>query len=283
MRRVFISYAFDDLRSERALIEARLFREQLWAELVRSSFEVINTWDNQKDVGLDWERSSLDLISKCDLFLGLIYENRANVLFELGYAMGFGKPVLIVSPSNKELPSDLLNVRSIKANSFDISLINRIIHTVDVLITSQHETVENKLTEKLIDIDSAYKAYLHKPNCFDQMDYKSFEDLVYQWLKDNEFEPERIKNAGDGGYDFIVRNYKGYAKTLVELKKLNMNGRVPINHVQQFMRTIESWHADRGIFITTSDFTDAAKAFVDSSYANVELWNLEKLFKVLRR
>jgi len=283
MRRIFISSTINDLRSHRALVEASLFREQLRAELRSHSFEVINTWDNQKDVDLDWGKSSLNLIATCDLFLAFIYGNIANVLLELGYAMGIGKPVLIVSLPNKELPPDLLNVRFIKANSFDISLINRIIHTLDVLTTSGYETKENRLVDKFIDIDSAYKAYLHKPNCFDQIDYKAFEDLVYQWLKANEFDPERIKNVSDGGADFIAHNYKGHAKTLIELKKLNMNGRVSINHVQQFIGAIEPWKADWGIFITTSDFTDAAKAFADSSNANVELWNLEKLFKVLRR
>jgi hypothetical protein len=281
MMRVFISSTIADLERERSSVKACL--EQLNTELCNHNFEVINTWDSQKDVGVDYECSSLDLIRRCDLLLALISDNESNVYFELGYAMASGKQVLIVSPPNKELPSSLKNIRSIKAHSFDIDLINRIICALDVIATSENRTVKKIPTERHIDINSAYNAYLHNPNYFDQMDYKTFEDLVYEWFKANEFDLERAKGHSDGGYDLIIWNYKEYSKTLVGLKKLNKNGRVSINQIQQFIGDIETGRADRGVFITTSDFTDAAKAYVHSTHSKIELWDLEKVFKVLRK
>ena len=95
-------------------------------------------------------------------------------------------------------------------------------------------------------------------------------------------EPERPESNRDYGFDFVLRNYKNYHKTIVEVKKYSQSSKVSVNTIHQVFGTLNIYEADHALIITTSDFTSSAKDFVSKMNEKVELWNIENLIEQIR-
>src|SRR5262249_13012902 len=54
-----------------------------------------------------WQEEILSAIKRCDVFVAVLENASPNVMFELGYALGAGKRVLLCRTNGSEIPFDI--------------------------------------------------------------------------------------------------------------------------------------------------------------------------------
>ena len=69
-----------------------------------------------QDYCVDMSSGVIKLISNAEIVIGVITQNPANVLYEIGLAVGMGKGVFLLIDNSEEIPSDLYNLTYIKIN-----------------------------------------------------------------------------------------------------------------------------------------------------------------------
>jgi len=81
---------------------------------------------------------------------------------------------------------------------------------------------------------------------------------------------ERIGGSGDLGVDLLATNPAGET-VVIQCKRYGRGNRVGSPAVQSLMGTVVNRGADRGIFVTTSDFTAPAVALAKSTRVPITL------------
>lgn len=89
-----------------------------------------------------------------------------------------------------------------------------------------------------------------------------------------------VGQSGDGGIDGIIDEDKlGLDKVYIQAKRWdNVVGRPELSN---FVGSLAGVHADKGVFITTSDFTKQAREYVAKIEKNISLINGEKLVELM--
>ena len=105
-----------------------------------------------------------------------------------------------------------------------------------------------------------------------------FEQFVADLYKIKGFDTEVTGGCGDGGKDIIM--YKGRHKYAVEVKLYRQDHKVDREKIQKLHSAMIDIEADRGIFVTTSDFTEPAYDYAKKF--NIETVNGEELSKKIR-
>ena len=105
-----------------------------------------------------------------------------------------------------------------------------------------------------------------------------FEEFIADLYKTKGFDTELTTGASDGGKDIIMT--KGRHKYAVEVKLYNQSHKVDRERIQKLHSAMIDIDADRGIFVTTSDFTDPAYEYADKY--NIETINGEDLSKMIK-
>lgn len=86
--------------------------------------------------------------------------------------------------------------------------------------------------------------------------------------------------SGDGGVDAIIKEDKlGLGEIYLQAKR--WEGTVPAKEVRDFAGALQAKKSKKGIFITTSDFSNDAKEFVKSIPSNIRLINGEQLARYM--
>jgi restriction system protein len=94
----------------------------------------------------------------------------------------------------------------------------------------------------------------------------------------------RIGRSGDGGIDGIIElDELGLEVIYIQAKRLRPNSAVPISAVRDFIGSLESKHANKGIFVSTAHFSVATRALVQSISKNVVLIDGRKLSELMVR
>lgn len=104
---------------------------------------------DQAEIQWEWARSNLDLSDRLpgdlrkimrgvDFVIGVILGDSAsdNIMFEVGLAVGMGKPVLLVVADQRKVPSDLAGIPSVQAPLNDERALS--LH-LDLLIRSSRQ------------------------------------------------------------------------------------------------------------------------------------------------
>jgi hypothetical protein len=104
---------------------------------------------DRAEIQWEWARSNLDLsdrlpgdlrkiIRGVDLVIGVILGDAAtdNTMFEVGLAVGLGKPVLLIVADPRNMPSDLASIPSVNASLHDEKALE--LH-LDLLIRSSRQ------------------------------------------------------------------------------------------------------------------------------------------------
>lgn len=116
---------------------------------------------------------------------------------------------------------------------------------------------------------------------FSNIDGYKFEELVASLLRKMDFSVEQTSLSGDGGVDIIAINnrpiYKG--KYLIQCK--NWIKPVGQPEIRDLFGVVTSEHANKGIIITTSYFTDQAIQFAHNK--NIELIDHDALINLLNQ
>lgn len=115
---------------------------------------------------------------------------------------------------------------------------------------------------------------------------REFEKLVVQLLQKMGYGGE-IKNSGhvtqysnDKGIDGVIReDILGFGRINIQAKRYAIDNKVPREDIQKFVGALAVAQSDKGVFITTSDFTKGAYEYAESlnSSTKIVLINGEKL------
>jgi restriction system protein len=89
-----------------------------------------------------------------------------------------------------------------------------------------------------------------------------------------------VGQSGDGGIDGIIDEDKlGLDKVFIQAKRWDsVVGRPELN---KFVGSLAGVHADKGVFITTSDYTKEARDYIGKVGKNISLINGEKLVELM--
>lgn len=261
MKSVFISHSRNS--------KDALFIQDLVKELRTYEFELVGGLENL----YDFSSNVINYIKKCNLFIAVITSQDPNIFFEVGYALGGRKQVLIVCSPNIDLPPDLANVVSIRGELYDTNIL------FDVVRQAQKMKIQESVGQKEFkDLNSILQTYRTDPEYFDQIEPLEFERMIQEWFRAGGFDPKSHSSQIDEGYDFFIEKFKEQ-RVIVEVKKLNRSSRLSIGQVQKLMGAVYAMEADAGILISTAEFTSSAKDFAERCKPRIELWDMDKLLE----
>lgn len=141
------------------------------------------------------------------------------------------------------------------------------------VVESACEQINRNLTFELLEI-------LHKlkPFFFEKVVVDLIEKMGYS--SGHEGSSRAFCMGSDGGIDGLIEEDRlGLDKIYIQAKRWSNNVGRP--ELQQFAGTLIGKHANKGVFITTSDFSKEARDFVKESGSNISLINGEKLVSLM--
>lgn len=93
---------------------------------------------------------------------------------------------------------------------------------------------------------------------------------------------EHTGKTGDDGIDGIInQDVLGVDKIYVQAKRYANNNHVTAGDLRNFIGALDMRRAVKGVFVTTSDFTNDAKSTVEKSTKNIVLINGEQLAQLM--
>lgn len=115
------------------------------------------------------------------------------------------------------------------------------------------------------------------PYQFEQMMIDLFKKMGYKGINSEAFVTQK---SNDGGIDGILnQDALGFRKIYVQVKRYGENDTVGRPTISQFHGDLDLQHADSGVFITTSSFTEGAKKAAKSF--NIKLIDGDMLTKLM--
>lgn len=240
-------------------------------ELIEMGYEVLNK--ESDEYFFDESKATPEyLISQSNVFIAIIKEKSPFVFYELGYATALGKKVLIISESEFDLPSSLRKYNYIR---FDSGISNSMYNVISFLQNTNIE--EKQIRNEISNFKDLITTFKENSQIIDRVSGPEFEDFIFNYFITNGVNVEKPNSSTDYGFDFILRNWKGFSKTIVEVKKYNRNSKVSVNTIQQVVGAMNIYEANHAIIITTSEFTASAKEFANSMTKKIELWDINYL------
>lgn len=240
-------------------------------DLIEMGYEVVNKesdesfFDESKATPEYW-------ISQADVFIALIKDKSPFVFYELGYATALGKKVLIISESEFDLPTSLKKYNYIR---FDSGMSNAIYNVINFLQKTNIE--EKSVRDNISNFKELITNFRENSQIIDRVSGSEFEEFIFTYFRNSGANVDRPNTSTDYGYDFILKDWKGFHKTIVEVKKYNRNSKVSVNTIQQVVGAMNIYEADHAVIITTSEFTASAKEFASSMTKKIELWDINYL------
>lgn len=114
---------------------------------------------------------------------------------------------------------------------------------------------------------------------FSKMNGYEFEEFVTELLNKTGFKAEQTALSGDGGIDIVAYSNRPFYKGKYIIQCKNWNNVVGAPEIRDLYGVVMSERANKGIIITTSDFTQQALDF--SSDKNLELINGKQLYAII--
>ena len=255
MKRVFLSHSSSDPKAE-----------DIARALQAAGFGIATPFTTPFDAGKDVATSLFEQLKQASVVVAVLGEQKANVLLELGYALGMAKPVILIANPNSNLPFDLAGIETIDYKAPTREIVLKILRSIERLQR------ENRLEEA--EFPRNLREMLHVrmefPERFERIPYWAFERAVRDAFHAAGYETEQADLTSDYGFDFKVKRRDG--DLLVEIKKLSPNGRASIAAVQQLLGALHAYEAPRALLICTSDFTDSARGFAKRHARELSLW-----------
>jgi restriction endonuclease Mrr len=207
--------------------------------------------------------------------IALITRPSPHVFYEIGYAEGIGKKIVILSESEAHLPSDLKAMRMVSFDPYDSSFIYRLL---EILEEEPDQMEEEKMEHMLRDHPERIFRLFHEHRAsFERVDNRTFEQIVARLFQSRGFDLDNHSERSPASYDFLLRQFEGSSRIVVEVKKYSASSKVSVGQVQQLLGAVAAERADLGILITPSDFTKTAVDFASRCHPRIELWSLKDL------
>lgn len=229
----------------------------------------ISPFDDEFSLGENWENEIYSSIIDCDLFVAVLdKESSPHFIYEIGYAQGAGKKIVLIIKEGSEVPSMFRNHLFYKwdENNFDY-LANKIIK----------ELIKTDTKEK-IKFSEVLKDSIYNTNHIYKYSSKDFENIIIDMFKKRGYECDFNKDKQDVGYDLLIKNFKDNKNALIECKKYDLNKKVSIDTVIQLFSELVLNQLDIGLIITTSTFTNSAIEYAKKiKNKKILLWDIKKL------
>lgn len=145
------------------------------------------------------------------------------------------------------------------------------------LVTKAHRAITIELRQQLL-------AYIHSQShgFFESLIIDVVLSLGYAGRKRDL--ARKIGRSGDGGIDGIIElDELGLDAIYLQAKRLKPNSAVAISSVRDFIGSLETHHASKGVFVTTGEFTKSAHLVTQAISKKVVLINGERLADLMIR
>lgn len=267
MKKVFISYPCNDK-------QAQAFAHFLREHLPAFGAEAIDIFmDESIQPGDEWRSSLTAAINRCSMFICFASEMNPNVMFELGYALGKNKQILLVGDS-RSIPADLQQMVYIPRES----------HPYDVLAQIQKSLSSFEERRPYLGLDPqspkpSIGTLIERPDLLDSLEGLELEELVKEWFVKKGYHVSGDDVAHDRGFDFMVAPFRD-GNAAVEVKKYRTTSRVPVAVVRQLLGSLVAERIPVGIVISSAPYTESAIFFAREVAPTILLWTLHDLVKM---
>jgi hypothetical protein len=270
VKRIFISHSADNDSVELAHYLSQKLRD----------FGVgITSLHDSVESGHQIKEAVQDVIKQCSVVIALVTKASANVFYEMGYAEGIGKKIIILRDAEIPLPSDLRSVPMIAFNKSDSSFIYPLMEILEEEVATLGEDKPDNLLRD--NPERVFDLYREHRGSFERIDNKTFEEIVRRLFQKHGFQVELYSDRSPASFDFAVEGLEGAKRVVVEVKKYNSSGKISVGQVQQLLGAVVAERADFGVMISPSEYTRTAVDFVSRCKPKVELWNMEELARRL--
>ncbi|MVP00721.1 restriction endonuclease [Paenibacillus lutrae] len=261
--KAFISHSY---RNSNSYLLENLYKqlENFKIEIVNNRYSYIGNEDITGEL--------LSYIRKCDVFISIIDSSIPEVFLELGYAIGLGKPIILISYDEIEFPAHLKNYLYIRWDNDNI-----VVEIMRYMERLNKGTLTDKQGDDFLesDVNQVIDKLYWVPESLQNIDGKQFEEVIFKWFIKKGFRVERI-GSKDYGYDFIIQT-PSRGEVLVDVKKFAPNNNITVMKVQQLLGAVHAYHADGGLIITSSGYTSSARDFAYKCSPRIELLSIGDL------
>jgi nucleoside 2-deoxyribosyltransferase len=227
--------------------------------------------------GTDLNEEVLSAIKRCDIFVAFIYKAHPNVMFELGYALGAGKSVLLIRGNSGEIPFNVATLPALMIDRFDSRSISEAVQRI------KRATIRSR--PAIRDFQNAQE--MLRRMCDDEsflgeVEPRAFEECIAKVLQEKGFSAELLSTRNDRGFDVEIHDFFPNEAAVVQVKKQNRNSRLSVSEVQRVVGSAVTARAARAIIVTSGGFTASARFFADESPIRVVLLTIDELADLTR-
>jgi HJR/Mrr/RecB family endonuclease len=245
--------------------------------LLSEGIEVRTVGDIAAGRSYNWSGEILSAIKACDVYIALFRDESKNTLLELGFALGCGKPVLLVLSGKPHLP---LEIASFPISVIDIANPNTTSEFVETVkrITAHSQRVHSELQGAKESLQLMCKS----DDYLDSIETRTFEEIISRFLFDLGFNTTLLAPRNEVGIDISIVEFLPNVKAIVEVKKLSRAGRVGLSDVQRVIGAAFYAKAQRALMITAGDFTSSARFCAQESPIKMSLITIDELVEMSR-
>lgn len=149
--------------------------------------------------------------------------------------------------------------------------------TPDESMRTAHEQIDSALAQDLLE-----RIYEAPPDFFERLIVTLLLNMGYGGSKENA--GRILGQSGDGGVDGVVdQDALGLDRLYIQAKRYKPGNNVGSGAIRDFFGSLDRHKAAKGLFVTTSDFSTAAKETADLLSKRIVLIDGEKLARLMIR
>ena len=266
MKAAYISHSRSDAQNARILAEL----------LATRGVDVAKT--EELALAAEWHAEIFSSIRRCSLFVAFIEEGPIpSVMLELGYALGAGKPVVLVSGRETRIPLDIAALPVVRFDEDDrssmVAMAEEIRRKASADVTPE---------QQFLGVRDRLECMLTDPDYLDRVSPREFEESVLAFLRELGFDAELMPPNHDGGFDILARDRGTSLLAVVEVKKYQRNAMLGVAPVRQLIGAMTVSDATCAILIATSRFSPSALDVARRAPRRVLLMTLDDLVSSTR-
>jgi HJR/Mrr/RecB family endonuclease len=194
-------------------------------------------------------------ILSSQVIVAIISSANPNVFYELGLAVGAGLPAVIAAIGDVSLPSDLASMPLLRLTG-DVArdASSLLLHLDSLNLAHDEQKLPSGTPEEIL------AAVASDAQLLEKLSPAEFERMVGELLESRGWSVERSGTRKGADIDLILSDPDTEKVTVVEVKKINSQGRVSVDAVRQLLSYMAIMGAHSGILVSTAGFTSSALA-----------------------